>query len=388
MYKPPLYRKLKSGAIPVKAQINKSVNHSKNPTIVKLRIKNKILRSNRDYYKNKMLKRVFNIDSVSDKDLLESCENRFGIVAKRWKEQVKLSKSKHKGHRFSKSYKQFALKQYYQSPTAYKSLASEIILPCKSTLYRMTKDIPSDPGFFQYTFDKMKIIGEKFIEMDKCCIITLDEMCVTQNLKFNQKKDFIVGYHDNGEARNNTIAGQALVFMARGISSSWKQTLGFFFLGSSSSSDELKSMTLLAIRQLKSIGYHPMAIVNDQGLEKLGKALGVTPELPFFEVDGDQIVYLLDTPHLLKSTRNNFVNYNIQFDENEASFRYVVEMFNFFSNQPYSPTPKLTATHLNPTFWQKMSVSLAAQVMSSSVVCGLGIRFKLCSIHQLIYILF
>lgn len=60
------------------------------------------------------------------------------------------------------------------------------------------------------------------------------------------------------------------------------------------------------------------------------------------------------------------------YGEHEASFHFIVEMFNYFSTQPYSPTPKLTSTHINPAFWQKMSVSLAAQVMSSSVVCGLG----------------
>lgn len=353
MYKPPLYRKLKSGVVPISvpevevppqipAKQRDNVQSLKlpstHPTIVKLRLKNKRLRQIKDYHQKNKLKKTFKIENVSDKELLECCENRFGVVAKRWKEQVKLSKSKLKGHRFSKSYKQFALKQFYQSPTAYRSLAEEIILPSKSTIYRMTKDIPSDPGFFQYIFTKMKTIGQTFSEMDRCCIITLDEMCVSQNLKYNQKKDFIVGYHDNGQNRSNTVAGQALVFMARGISRSWKQTLGFFFLGNSCHPEELKNMTLLAIRQLKSIGYHPKAIINDQGLEKLGKALNVSPESPFFEVDGEQIVYLLDTPHLLKSTRNNFIKFSVEYGEHKASFNYIVEMFNFFSTQ---------ATHLH-----------------------------------------
>lgn len=348
------------------------MNISKHPTIKRLQIKCRKLRQNKAYHQKKSMGKVFKIENVSDEELLTCCENRYGIVARRWKEQVKLSKAKAKGHRFSKSYKQFALKQYYQSPSAYKSLAEEIQMPSKSTIYRMTKDIPSDPGFFQYTFDKMNVIGKTLSDVDKCCVITLDEMCVSQNLKYNRKKDFIVGYHDNGQSRSNTVAGQALVFMARGISKGWKQTLGFFFLGNSCNPEELKNMTLLAIRQLQSIGYHPKAIINDQGLEKLGKALDVSPDSPFFYVDGEQIVYLLDTPHLLKSTRNNFVNYNIKWGENEASFNYIREMFNFYSTQSYTPTPRLTATHINPTFWQKMSVSLAAQTISSSVVCGLG----------------
>lgn len=104
----------------------------------------------------------------------------------------------------------------------------------------MTKDILSDPGFFQYIFDKMKTIAQTFSEMDKCCVITLDEMSFTQKLKYNQKKHFIVGYHDNGQIRSNIVAGKALVFMARGISRSWKQALGFFFLRNSCHPGELK----------------------------------------------------------------------------------------------------------------------------------------------------
>lgn len=60
----------------------------------------------------------------------------------------------------------------------------------------MINDISSDPGFNTYVFKKFNEISQKLPEKDKCCILTLDEMTISQFLPYNVKKDFVVGFHD------------------------------------------------------------------------------------------------------------------------------------------------------------------------------------------------
>lgn len=69
-------------------------------------------------------------------------------------------------------------------------------------------------------------------------------MFITQNLKNNRKKDFIVGYHDNSQIRSTTVAG--IGFYGKRYIDNMKANFGLFFLENSYHPDELKNMTLLA----------------------------------------------------------------------------------------------------------------------------------------------
>lgn len=144
---------------------------------------------------------------VSDEKLLKAVEQRFGEQAKFFTEQIRLSKKSPHGRRYSKELKEFSLRQQFQSPLGYRSLGKTFIVPSKSTLYRMINDIPSDPGFNSYVFEKLKEISKKLSDMEKCCVLTLDEMTISQFLSYNVKKDFVVGFHDTENKRRNVAAG-------------------------------------------------------------------------------------------------------------------------------------------------------------------------------------
>lgn len=346
----------------------------------KLRLTNKKL-SEKNYRLQKQIKvlktKKKSPDFVaSDKQIIKTVLMRFGKPGKMFAEQMKLSQAKNKhGHRFSNSLKQMALKQYFQSPVGYRSLCKEMTLPSKSTLVRMVKDIPSTPGFHNYTFEKMKAFN-KMIERDKCCAITLDEITVKQNLFYDKRHDKIIGFHDTGECRKNKAAGNALVFMARGFSAGWKQPLGYFNLCSSCDAFELKDLATKAITSLQNIGFHPLALINDQGLGKLGSALKITKENPSFYVNGVEIAYMFDTPHLLKSTRNNLINYNFVLKNGDvASWDDIKKTHEHFHGH-YSGMINVSTSHLNPNKWEKMSVKLAAKVLSSSVSKSISLLIR------------
>lgn len=360
---------------------NVSVQTSlKSHQLKKLRLTNKRLHEKvyRLQRQNKILKtKKKSPDFVaSDKQIIKIVSTRFGKPGEMFCEQIKLGQAKNKhGHRFSNSLKQMALKQYFQSPVGYRSLCKEMTLPSKSTLVRMVKDIPSSPGFHNYTFEKMKAFN-KMIDRDKCCAVTLDEITIKQHLFYDKRHDKIIGFHDTGECRKNKAAGNALVFMARGFSAGWKQPLGYFNLCSSCDALELKELAIKAITNLQNIGFHPLALINDQGLGKLGTALTVTKEKPTFFVNGVEIVYLFDIPHLLKSTRNNLLNYNFFLKNGDvASWDDIKKTHEHFHGH-YSGMINVSTSHLNPNKWEKMSVKLAAKVLSSSVSKSISLLLR------------
>lgn len=177
---------------------------------------------------------------LSDKEVFDICESRFGSIGTRFVQQVKLSKVKSKhGHRFAPDFKKTALKQYYYGPMGYKSLAKDLMLPSKSTLFRMVKHVKNDPGFDDFIFSKIKKATDSYEPKDKLCLILIDEISIQRNLFYHKSKDKIIGFHDNGKERKNAGASSVLVVMARSISSNWKQPIGFF-CAENFSEDELK----------------------------------------------------------------------------------------------------------------------------------------------------
>lgn len=366
-------------------QTDFKLNSVKKLRLTNKRLHEKIYRLERQNKLLKIKKKKVPDFIASDKQIIKAVSLRFGKPGQIFCEQIKLSKAKDKhGHRFSKSLKQMALKQYFQSPVGYRSLSKEMTLPSKSTLVRMVRDIPSSPGFHNYTFEKMKMFN-KMLERDKCCAVTLDEITIKQNLFYDKRHDKIIGFHDTGDCRKNQAAGNALVFMARGFSADWKQPLGYFNLCSSCDAVELKNLATQAITKLQEIGFHPLALINDQGLGKLGAALNVTKENPSFLINGVEVVYLFDTPHLLKSTRNNLINYNFVLKNGDVACWNDITTTHQHFNGHYSGMINVSSSHLNPNKWEKMSVKLAAKVLSSSVSKSINLlvrKGKLISQHQ------
>lgn len=147
-------------------------------------------------------------------------------------------------------------------------------------------------------------------------------------------------------------------------------------MGKGCNGQELKSIITDAVRNLVKAGLYPKGLINDQGITQLAKILNITKENPVFEVDDQKLVYMYDSPHLLKSARNNLLKYSFEVDGQSSSFGHIRTLYNSFADQPYSSVCKLTPSHMNPNTWEKMNVRLAAQVLSSSVASSLRLLIK------------
>lgn len=99
----------------------------------------------------------------------------------------------------------------------------------------------------------------------------------------------------------------------------------------------------------------------------------ITPETPYFNVSGKEIVFMFDPPHLLKATRNNFFNYRFKSLNKVAEKIHLEEFYKLDKSQVHRLAPKLTDIHLNPNSFNqfislKMHVKYASQIFSHTVV--------------------
>ena len=280
------------------------------------------------------------------------------------------------GRRYSDDEMAQALAIYFQGPRAYRFLQKQFVLPSTRMLRNNMAKIKLKPGFHLAV---LAVLQERFrgaSEADKMCVISFDEMTVRPNLTYLRGDDLLEGYEDLGSlGRSSAVATHALVFMVRGVTGRWKQSVGYFLSNGPVKAVNLKSLLLDCITKLKEAGMQVVASVCDMGAtnQQTYRMLGVTDGSHSFHHDGVGVVALFDVPHLFKCVRNTMLNYDITVDERTAKWSHIVSLFEADRNRSLRAVPKLKSMHLRPDAFKKMSVSLATQVLSRSVAAGLSL---------------
>ena len=280
------------------------------------------------------------------------------------------TKSSKHGRRYSNETKAFGLTLFHLSGKAYKIVSKLFCLPSKSSLLKWVSKLPNCAGLTQ---PAVEVISTKVKTMDakgKLCIISFDEISLKSNLAYQSNTDELIGLEDYGEGdKTNCLATSAIVFMARGVVHNWKQPLAYFLVNEACSSVKVKEKLIEIIDLVENIGLHVEAVVSDIGsnFQKFVREMGITPENPWFLHNGRKIVYLFDTPHIIKAVRNNLIKYDFHFDGKVASWKDIEALYNIDSKNSIRCCPKLTSNHLYPNGFQKMKVKFATQVLSHTV---------------------
>lgn len=173
----------------------------------------------------------------------------------------------------------------------------------------------------------------------------MDEMSIKPCLTYDRKTDKIIGFEDlGGNARHPKIANNVLTFMIRGITSNWKQPIGYIMSSGPCKAAHVRTLLLKVLEEIASVGLEIKAIISDQGSNflQLYKSLGVTDSSPYFEVSEKQYFIMFDPPHLLKSIRNNFFKYNVEFGNYAASWDDIVKMHSIDSKNMFRCARKIT----------------------------------------------
>lgn len=275
-------------------------------------------------------------------------------------------------YRYTAEYKQFALTIYFLGPNVYKYLQKMLHLPSMSTLYRITKNWDISSGINDCVFCILKSKSQMMCERERNCVLCMDEMSIKKFLSYNRRKDEIIGFHKTSFEKKNP-AKSVFVIMARGLLSNWKQPLAYYFVETITAEEILKIINEVVVK-LVAINMMVHAVVSDQGVNfiRFVKINSITSDHPYFYVEDTKLFYFFDAPHLLKSTRNNFLKYNFSTSEGVTDSKYVTDFYKRDKHLSLRLAPKLTDDHIYPSAFKKMKVKLAAQLFSNTVASALN----------------
>lgn len=275
----------------------------------------------------------------------------------------------------------YALALFKKGPKCYNFLKRCIPLPSRSTLRKLLLQIPFDAGLNIELLGRLKKIIKNLRPLDRNCILMFDEIALSEQAILDKVNDKIVGYVDLGSlGRKNQFANQALVFMIHGLHKAWKQPIAFYFTRDTIRTPDLKYLIIEVISSLQSIGLEVLATVCDQGptnraaIEQLSNDKRDNIPSYYFTVNDKKIFTLFDPPHLLKSTRNAFVNYNIQFENTKiAKFQHIEQCFQIDRTKRFQALRKIREAYLNLDRYPrlKMKVCVAARTFSNTVAAAI-----------------
>uniref|UniRef100_A0A146L106 Transposable element P transposase n=1 Tax=Lygus hesperus TaxID=30085 RepID=A0A146L106_LYGHE len=289
--------------------------------------------------------------------------------------QLKLfTKSKY-GRRWTGEMKDFALSLYFHSPRCYRFLRKILFLPSRSTLKRFEARVPLNTGVHNFIIDFFKKEVPKWPEEKKICTLVFDEVSIKKNLQYNVGQDKIVGVVDRGLSRKNVIANQALVAMVKGTVTSWKQVVGHWFTSGVEPATCIHEAVYQCLDQLTSAGLRIKLLICDQGAKNRSvvKRMGITAEMPYFMFQEKQIFFMWDSPHLIKSMRNNLLTYNYKWKTGVAKWEHINETVKCDDPLRLRLLPKVNIGHVDfkKNSFKKMKVKLATQVLSRSMSTAL-----------------
>jgi len=216
-------------------------------------------------------------------------------------------------------------------------------------------------------------------EKDKECVLAFDEMALKTKFVYNKDRDCIDGFEDLGLLGTTQYhCNHALVFMLQGISSKWKQPLGYFLLNVSVKAPILNKLVQSCLDKLLKIGLLPVALVCDQGATNrcfLESMYNVSVEWPYILHQNRKIFVVYDPPHLLKNIRNNLKNHDftvhVDGQDHKICWEYVQKFYDFDNTMPVRMAQKLIDKHFELPPFTSMRVNLAAPVLSHSVAAGI-----------------
>jgi len=207
----------------------------------------------------------------------------------------------------------------------------------------------------------------------------------------------VIGYvspeasaNGDAEGTGKEIASHAMVFMLRGLTASWKQTVAYLFTGSSVKSEPYWQFTQQVIEAAEAAGFKIQCITSDMGPSntamwkrvniKSSRAM-LAEAIPHPSQPERLLYFAADPPHLLKNLWNCVLTHRITLrpevvqryglQSNLVTGIYVHQLLHAQNCQELRMAHKLKECHVSPTQYQKMRVCYAAQFFSRTTAAAI-----------------
>lgn len=303
------------------------------------------------------------------------------LTAKDFAKMVLCRKSK--TTKYSEEHRNIAQNVFFISPACYRFLRDnlELNLPSKNSILKWMPIKNLGPGPNENVVENLKRKVRNLSIENRNAVLLFDELNIRRDLEYDGKLDLIQGYTDDGNERKPEMAKYVLVFMVRGLFCQYKYILTYYASAKGISGQNLVNLINDNIKLLDTIGFQIQATVCDQGSNnrKAYTLLGVTDETPYFKLGGEErkIYATFDTPHLIKSIRNNLMQSQMETPDGTVSWNVIKEIYESEKNSSTKLCPKLTYRHIYPNTFEKMRVTLATQVFSRTVAAAIRTRHEL-----------
>jgi len=270
-------------------------------------------------------------------------------------------------------------------------------LPSYRTLCRHMEIAPFAPGIQHDVLQWLQLKMEKKPESEKLCVLLIDEMQLKEKVELDRSLRCVIGYVSpealpvgTGASADKAMASHAMVFMLRGLTTSWKQTVAYLFTGASVKPEPYWIFTKQVIEAAEAAGFRIQCITSDMGSSNtaLWKHVSIksnrivlTEAIPHPSLSDRLLYFAADPPHLLKNIWNCVLTHRITLSpdiiarygipSNLVTGIYVHQLLHAQNCQELRMAPKLKECHVEPTQYQKMRVCLAAQFFSRTTAAAI-----------------
>ncbi|KAK4327037.1 hypothetical protein Pmani_001815 [Petrolisthes manimaculis] len=229
--------------------------------------------------------------------------------------------------------------------------------PSASTLKRWTKGHIFLEGLLDIVLNLMKGKSETMTKVECACVLSFDEMKVTESWEFRRIDESVMSPHKYVQ-----------VVIVRGIIGCWKQIVYFNY--DTKMTHDLLQKIIIAVEES---GYEVHATVCDMGStnSKMLKDIGISENHNTFlnPYDNSRVIHaFLDVPHLIKLVRNHFLDHGFYNINTKKEIRSdPVKKLSVLGNGNLKLAPKLTDHHLQVKGPQRQRVKYAVQLLSGTV---------------------
>lgn len=259
--------------------------------------------------------------------------------------------------------KAFTLRYFSKRAYKYVQESMHYPIPGLSTLRRWAQGIDLKSGILRDVLKIMGTAGKTKSPLERCTVLSFDEMKISSVYEYEKKEDEIVGPFSLMQ-----------VVMARGLFDKWKQPVYIGF--DTKMTAELFHTIVL---KLEEVNFSVVACVCDCGASNQGlwKNLEISASKPYLDVPNkkEKIYFFADVPHTLKLLRNWFIDTGFILQDGSNIRKNCVEELLNITNSEVSSCHKLSEMHIKCEKAQRQNVRLAAQLFSNTTANAIR-RYK------------
>jgi hypothetical protein len=140
-------------------------------------------------------------------------------------------------------------------------------LPSQRTLQRRIEHLKFAPGLLNEILIQLKIKVETMKDEEKHCAILLDEIAITPKYDYDPSTGLVLGKPTipSSSGQFEELATHGLVYMIAGVTTRWKQIVGYQLTGNSFDANYVKTDIIHLIYEAETMGLKVDAVISDMG---------------------------------------------------------------------------------------------------------------------------